>query len=106
MFALSTNKQSRLEMYVAVLKALGETQSLSVGAIEGKTKIDVAFLVQALTFLEQQNLVDSKVVKRDVIYKSTPRGMRVVKFMGGAPQIANDGVATVAPLSEEVDSSR
>ena len=93
-------------MYVEVLKALGETQSLNIVAIEGKTKIDLSFLVQALTFLEQQNLVDSKVVKRDVFYKSTPRGIRVVKFMGGETQTANVGIATVVPLSGKVDGSR
>ena len=54
---MSRQKQSRLELYVEVLKALGETQSLNFRAIEGKLKADKASLSAAMKFLQQQKLI-------------------------------------------------
>jgi predicted transcriptional regulator len=78
---LSNEKQSKLELYVEVLKALGETQSLNIKAIQGRTNIDKPILSVAMKFLEQQNLVQLRNVGNNVEYQNTNRGVRVFKFL-------------------------
>jgi DNA-binding MarR family transcriptional regulator len=86
---LSNRKQSKLELYVEVLKTLGEEQSLNLAAIEGKTKIERSALVLAMDFLEKQNMIEPIMSRKDVLYKNTPRGVRVFRYLCEA-KISND----------------
>jgi DNA-binding MarR family transcriptional regulator len=70
-----------LELYVEVLKTLGETQSLNFKAIQGKLQTDKANLSAAMKFLEEQNLVVLQKVSSSIVYKNTVRGIRVFKYL-------------------------
>lgn len=91
---MSNEKQSRLELYVEVLKALGETQSLNMNAIQGRTKIDKPVLSVAMKFLEQQNLVQLRNVGNNVEYQNTNRGIRVFKFLAQGTPASNNEVSS------------
>lgn len=91
---LSNEKQSRLELYVEVLKALGETQSLNMKAIQGRTQIDKQILIVAMKFLEQQNLVQLRNVGTNIEYQNTGRGVRVFKFLAPRNPASNNGVSS------------
>ena len=78
---MSNQKQSRLELYVAVLKTLGETQSLNFKAIQGKIQTDKANLSAAIKFLQEQNLIVLQQASSRVVYRNTVRGIRVFKYL-------------------------
>jgi hypothetical protein len=78
---LGDQKLSRLELYVEVLKALRETQSLNLKAIQSTIKVDRTSLSAAMKFLENQNLVVPQNVSNRVAFKNTARGIRVFKYL-------------------------
>jgi DNA-binding MarR family transcriptional regulator len=87
-----------LELYVEVLKTLGETQSLNFKAIQGKIQTDKANLSAAMKFLEEQNLVVLQKVSSSTVYKNTVRGIRVFKYLSEGTRIsgqASSGVSFV-----------
>jgi DNA-binding MarR family transcriptional regulator len=77
-----------LELYVEVLKTLGETQSLNFKAIQGKLQTDKANLSAAMEFLEAQNLVVLQKVSSNVVYKNTIRGIRVFKYLSEGTRLS------------------
>jgi predicted transcriptional regulator len=94
---LSSKKQSRLELYVEVLKALGETQSLNFKAIQGKLNADKANLSAAMKFLQEQNLVVLQNVSSSVVvYKNTIRGIRVFKYLSDGTRLSNAATPTAS----------
>jgi hypothetical protein len=94
---LSSKKQSRLELYVEVLKALGETQSLNFKAIQGILKADKASLSAAMKFLQQQNLIVLQNVSSSVVvYKNTIRGIRVFKYLSDGTRLSSAATANVS----------
>lgn len=87
---MSRQKQSRLELYIEVLKALGETQSLNFRAIEGKLKADKASLSVAMKFLQQQKLIVFHNVSSSVVeYKNTIKGIRVFKYLSDGTRLSS-----------------
>lgn len=95
---MGNQKQTRLELYVEVLKALGETESLSIKAIQGKTNIDHSDLSVTMKFLAQQNLIQLHNVGNRIEYQNTHRGIRVFKYLSqgtrstDVPAAVNAGV--------------
>jgi DNA-binding MarR family transcriptional regulator len=87
-----------LELYVEVLKTLGETQSLNFKAIQGKIQTDRANLAAAIKFLQEQNLIVLQQASRRVVYKNTVRGIRVFKYLSEGVRLsgqASSGVSFV-----------
>lgn len=93
---MSSQKQSRLELYVEVLKTLGETQSLNFKAIQGKLKADKASLSAAMKFLQEQNLVALQNVSSVVLYKNTIRGIRVFKYLSDGTRLSSAATPNVS----------
>ncbi len=89
---LSNQKQSRLELYVEVLKTLGEAQSLNIKAIQGITKIDRPILSAAMKFLEQQRLVQPRSVSNGIVYKNTSRGIRVFRYLSEGARVSAEEI--------------
>jgi hypothetical protein len=78
-----------LELYVEVLKTLGETQSLNFKAIQGKTQTDKANLSEAIKFLQEQNLIVlQNASSSSVVYKNTVRGIRVFKYLSEGTRLS------------------
>lgn len=100
---MGDKKQTRLELYVDILKALGETESLNIKAIQGRTNIGRTDLSVAIKFLAQQNLVQLHNVGNRIEYQNTHRGIRVFKYLSqgirstDTPVPVNSGVG-VLPL--------
>jgi len=83
---MRTEKLSRLELYVELLKILENLQSASLLDLQEKANIERAFLVHALPFLEAQGLIKRIKVQNEVIYEPTLRGERVTKYFTGRSQ--------------------
>jgi predicted transcriptional regulator len=100
---LGNQKQTRLELYIEVLKALGETEALNIKAIQSRTNIGRADLSVTMKFLAQQNLIQLRNVGNRIEYQNTHRGIRVFKYLSqgirsaDAPIAVNAGVG-VLPL--------
>jgi predicted transcriptional regulator len=91
---LGDQKQTRLELYVDILKALGETESLNIKAIQGRTNIGQTDLSVAMKFLAQQNLIQLRNVGNRIEYQNTHRGIRVFKYLSQGTR-ATDTPVTV-----------
>jgi hypothetical protein len=75
-----SQKMSRLELYVEILKSLELMRFSNLADIQEKTKVDDAILQSAMCFLEKQNLVSRENIENDIIYKSTPQGNRITRY--------------------------
>ena len=99
---MGDQKQTRLELYIDILKALGETESLNIKAIHGRTNIRPTDLSVAMKFLAQQNLIQSHNVGNRMEYQNTHRGIRVFKYLSkgtrstDAPVVANSSVGVLS----------
>ncbi len=102
---MSSQRPSKLEQYVEVLKALGENEALNIGVIASKTGIDRVSVVLAIDFLEKQTLVQSTVVKGNILYRNTARGIRVFKFLGGVIKLPNEEIVDNIPLQEKDEAA-
>jgi predicted transcriptional regulator len=98
---LGSQKQTRLELYVDILKALGEKETLNIKAIQGRTNIEPIDLSVAIKFLAQQNLIQLHNVGKRIEYQNTHRGIRVFKYLSqgtrstDAPAV-NSGVGVLS----------
>jgi hypothetical protein len=90
---LSQQKHSRLDLYVKVLKALGEIDSLNLKAIQSKIDVDRTSLSKAISFLEQQNLVVPKNASKNTLYKNTSRGIRVFKYLAEGTRVSDSEIS-------------
>jgi predicted transcriptional regulator len=95
---LGNQKQTRLELYVEVLKALGEKESFNIKAIQGRTNIDRTDLSVTMKFLAQQNLIQLRNVGNHIEYQNTTRGIRVFKYLSQGTRSADAPVAVNADV--------
>jgi predicted transcriptional regulator len=99
---LGDQKQTRLELYVDILKALGEKEVLNIKAIQGRTNIATTDLSVAMKFLAQQNLIQLQNVGNHIEYQNTHRGIRVFKYLSqgtrstDAPVVVNPDVGVLS----------
>ena len=75
------NKLTRLELYLRILEAIEKQKALKLKSIQEETAIDYPILEKAMSFLEQQALVKKENITDESIYRNTPRGYRVKKFL-------------------------
>lgn len=73
-------KLSKLEMYIAILKAIGQQRLLQLNTIQEKTNLDTGYLKERITFLVEQGLVEQRNTGNEVTYKNTNRGITVLKY--------------------------
>lgn len=93
---MGNQKQTRLELYVEVLKALGEKESLNIKAIQGRTNIGRSDLSVTMKFLAQQNLIQLRNVGNGIEYQNTGRGIRVFKYLSQGTRSTDGPVAVNA----------
>ncbi len=77
---MRTQKLSRLELYLEILKSLEALQTANIIDLQAKTDIAQAFLEKAMCFLEAQGLVKKKSIDNATVYESTLRGDRVARY--------------------------
>ena len=75
---MNPQKLSRLEVYLEILKALQTVTKIT--DIQAKINIDQTILASAMSFLEQQNLIQKEPRTNEPMYRTTPRGNRVATF--------------------------
>jgi predicted transcriptional regulator len=90
---LGDQKQTRLELYVDILKALGEKEVLNIKAIQGRTNIETTDLSVAMKFLAQQKLIQLYNVGNRIEYQNTHRGIRVFKYLSQGTRFTDTPVA-------------
>lgn len=83
------NPKTKLELYVEILRSLEKQELTRLSDIERKINMGNQALRQALAFLEKQNLVQKLSVENRIMYKSTPRGVRVTKYFSQHEQEGN-----------------
>lgn len=94
---MSTQKPSKLELYIEILRSLEKLQSSSILTIHEETNIEQAFLKRAMSFLEAQNLIRKESVENETFYVTTPRGDRVSRYFT-QPQTAQPDVGSITSL--------
>ncbi len=77
---MKNTKPSKLELYLEILKALENKKASQLALIRRKTNLDSAFVKQAMSFLEKQNLVEKRTIKNKTVYKNTSRGERINRY--------------------------
>ena len=77
---MKNTKPSKLEQYLEILKALEHKKASQLAMIRRKTNLDSAFVKQAMSFLEKQNLVEKRTIKNKTVYKNTSRGERINRY--------------------------
>ncbi len=74
-------RRSKLEMYVDILKVLGQRGPLKMTHIMYKANVNCKVLKEYLEFLLKQGLVEERIVGRSrTVYANTPRGVTVLKY--------------------------
>jgi predicted transcriptional regulator len=97
--SMNTEKPSRLELYIEILRSIEKLHSSNIITIQEKTNVEQAFLAHAMNFLESQNLVRQERVDNQVVYMTTPRGDRVTKYFINKSQaipVNDDPMARIA----------
>ncbi len=82
---MPTQKPSKLELYIEILRSLERLQSSNILSIHEATNIEQAFLKRAMSFLEAQNLIRKENVENEAFYMTTPRGDRVSRYFTSGP---------------------
>ncbi len=74
-------RRSKLEMYVDILKVLGQKGPLKLTHIMYKANVNCKVLKEYLDFLLKQGLIEERVVGRSrIVYANTQRGIMVLKY--------------------------
>ena len=76
-------RRSKLEMYVDILKVLGQKGPLKLTHIMYKANVNCKVLKEYLDFLLTQGLIEERVVgkkKNRIVYANTQRGIMVLKY--------------------------
>jgi predicted transcriptional regulator len=89
-FDVSTQKLSKLELYVLILEILEQNHSLTLLDIEAKTGIKSTILKTAMPFLEQQRFVRPTKQKDDVQFENTSKALGVLRYFGRQSELANN----------------
>ena len=77
---MESQKHSRLELYLEILKSLEELKKPSLVDIKEKTNAEETFLNHAMVFLEKQDLIRKENAENRIVYLNTPRGDRVTRY--------------------------
>jgi predicted transcriptional regulator len=83
---MPTEKPSKLELYIEILRSLEKLQSSNILTIQEATNIEQTFLRRAMAFLEAQNLIRKENIENDTVYMTTPRGDRVSRYFTCGPE--------------------
>ena len=74
-------RRSKLEMYVDILKVLGQRGPLKLTHIMYKANVNCKVLKEYLDFLLKQGLIEERILGRSrIVYANTPRGVTVLKY--------------------------
>ncbi len=76
-------RRSKLEMYVDILKVLGQKGPLKLTHIMYKANVNCKILKEYLEFLLAQGLIEERFVgkrKNQIVYANTQRGITVLKY--------------------------
>jgi predicted transcriptional regulator len=95
---MPTQKPSKLELYVEILRSLEKLQSSNILSIHEATNIEQAFLRRAMSFLEAQNLVRKESVENEAVYTVTQRGDRVSRYFT-QPQSAQPDTGSITSFA-------
>jgi predicted transcriptional regulator len=95
-------RRSKLEMYVDILKVLGQKGPLKLTHIMYKANVNCKVLKEYLDFLLKQGLIEERVAgKSRIVYANTQRGIMVLKYFRelnkALPILEEDG--KLLPLS-------
>jgi predicted transcriptional regulator len=96
---MQTQKPSKLELYVEILRSLEKLQSSNILSLQEATNIEQAFLSHATRFLESQNLVRKENVENEAFYMITPRGDRVSRYFMQGPQTEQPDTGSITSLA-------
>ena len=81
-------RRSKLEMYVDILKVLGQKGPLKLTHIMYKANVNCCVLKEYLDFLMKQGLVEERIVgKKRVVYAITQRGITTLKYFKELKQV-------------------
>ncbi len=78
--SLKQQKPSRLELYVEILNSLEKMRNANLLSIQDETNIEPILLERAMTFLENQGLVQKTKIGNGVFYENTLRGDRITAY--------------------------
>ena len=84
-------KLSKLEMYIAILKTIGQQRLLQLTTIHEKTNVDLGYLKERIAFLVEQGLVEQRNTGSEVAYKNTNRGINMLKYFKQHENQRNQG---------------
>ena len=77
-------KQSKLEVYVEILKALNQEQSDNNSTIVlSNNTIDIKKFKERIDFLVRQRLITKRVSGQRVFYENTEKGKNVLRYFNG-----------------------
>jgi predicted transcriptional regulator len=81
-------RRSKLEMYIDILKVLGQRGPSKLTHVMYKSNVNCSVLKEYLEFLIKQGLVEERTVgKGRVIYSVTQRGITVLKYFKELKQV-------------------
>ncbi len=75
-----SHSKSKLEQYFDILDVLADSGPLKLVVIMQQIEFNCAMVIEDLSFLVKQNLVDEMSNNRQSIYSITAQGERVVRF--------------------------
>jgi predicted transcriptional regulator len=82
------NRRSKLEMYLAILDALGSKGPLKRTHLMYKANINCSILSEHIDFLIKQDLIEKHIVEKErVVFSITKRGMNVLKYFRELKQV-------------------
>ena len=73
-------KPSKLELYIEILKTLGQQHLVQLANIQEKTRVDTDNLKERMQFLVEQGLIEQRKASRRLSYKNTQKGIRVLNY--------------------------
>ena len=73
---------TKLEEYVAITRTLAQQGPLKPAQIAVLTKIAKAKLEEYLDFLLEQGVIKEQPSKKTVLYTTSDRGIKILKFFG------------------------
>lgn len=77
---MQQTKPSKLELYLEILKTIETRNPAKLDTIKRQTRLNENFLSHAVTFLEKQRLIEKNDYKKHLVYKSTQRGQRLLRY--------------------------
>jgi predicted transcriptional regulator len=82
------NRRSKLEMYIAILDALGSKGPLKLTHLMYKANVNCTILNEHLSFLIKQGLIEKHIIEKErIVFKITKSGMNVLKYFRELTQV-------------------